>query len=189
MIMIWPVPLGAGLSTVPEIDMYYRINWKLATREVRLESAANAAPALLAGYTDLGSFKHGPGKTDDTQAQLPGMQVYPENHVLYHHVQEALYHVGVQDMQTVEILLDGVRSLTIGSGNLNVAVGATSPALTVTVTPENASKEVVWTSSNKAVATVDAAGKVTGVSAGNAVITAKSVGDASISATRNVVVA
>jgi transglutaminase/protease-like cytokinesis protein 3 len=54
------------------------------------------------------------------------------------------------------------RTLTIGN----------SFTLTATVTPANATNQKVsWTSSNEAVATVDASGKVTAVAAGNATIT------------------
>jgi len=51
-----------------------------------------------------------------------------------------------------------------------------SITLVVTVTPANAdNKEVNWSSSSDAVATVDASGKVTGVKAGSATITATAV--------------
>ena len=47
-----------------------------------------------------------------------------------------------------------------------------SETLTATITPENATNQkVTWKSSNEAVATVDAAGKVTAVKAGEATIT------------------
>ncbi|MBW3095442.1 Ig-like domain-containing protein, partial [Bifidobacterium sp. 64T4] len=69
-----------------------------------------------------------------------------------------------------------VTSVTISgatSGKLSVKKGA-SAQLTATVGPSNATyKTVTWTSSNTAVATVDRTGKVTGVKAGTATITAK----------------
>ena len=59
------------------------------------------------------------------------------------------------------------------SGKLSVAKGA-SKQLGATVGPDDATyKTVTWTSSNTAVATVDKTGKVTGVKAGTATITAK----------------
>jgi len=63
----------------------------------------------------------------------------------------------------------------------SVAIGATSQ-LTATITPSNATnKNVNWSSSNTAIATVSASGLVTGVAAGTANITATSV-DGSYSA-------
>lgn len=51
-----------------------------------------------------------------------------------------------------------------------------SAALSATVLPENADdKSIVWSSSNPSVATVDGSGKVTAVTAGTAIITAKTV--------------
>ena len=118
------------------------------------------------------------------------MQGLADNHVLYHHVQDALYKQGVQDMKSVKIYVDRPRSISIGAGTLNVAVGANSAPLNVTATPSGATdKEVVYTSSNTAKATVNEKGVVHGVAAGNAVITAKLKSDETISATRNVTVA
>ena len=168
--------------------MFYRINWHAATRRVLLESNANAAPAAIGGaYTNLGTFEH------DNEAEkstgLNGMQGLADNHVLFHHVQDALYKQGVQDMQSVKIYVDRPRSISIGSGTLTVAVGTDSAALSVTVTPAGATnKEVVYTSSDEAVATVNEKGVVHGVAAGSAVITAKLKSDNTITATRNVTV-
>ena len=55
--------------------------------------------------------------------------------------------------------------------------------LVATVLPENATnKSVTWTSSNEAVATVDANGKVTAVAVGEATITATTTDDSNLSA-------
>ena len=56
-----------------------------------------------------------------------------------------------------------------------------STQLTATVKPAGASQEVIWSSDNNAIATVDESGKVTGVKAGRAVITATSKEDSSVS--------
>ena len=169
--------------------MFYRINWHAATRRVLLESNANAAPAAIggAGMTNLGTFEHDVPGVDD--AGLPGMQQLPKNHVLFHHVQDALYKQGVQDMQSVKIYVDRPRSISIGTGTLNVAVGADSAPLSVTPTPAGATdKDVVYISSDETKATVNKKGVVHGVAAGNAVITAKLRSDDTITATRNVTV-
>jgi uncharacterized protein YjdB len=170
--------------------MFYRVNWHAATRRILLESNANVAPAAIggAGMTSLGTFEHDIPNGDD--AGLPGMQQLPDNHVIYHHVQDALYKEGIQDMQSVKIYIDRPRSISIGTGTLNVAVDADSDPLTVTVAPAGATdKEVTFSSSDEAVATVNDKGIVHGVVAGNAVITATLKSDNTITATRNVTIA
>src|SRR6218665_3173649 len=65
-----------------------------------------------------------------------------------------------------------VTSVAIAPSSLSVAVGLTQQ-LTATVEPADVpKKEVFWRSSNEKTATVDATGKVTGVEAGVAIITA-----------------
>lgn len=67
-----------------------------------------------------------------------------------------------------------VESVEVAPSELKMVVGDTSDPLTATVTPDDASNtEVTWSSSNESVATVDA----------NGVVTAKAVGDATITAT------
>jgi hypothetical protein len=168
--------------------MFYRMNWHPATRRVLLESNDTAAPAAIGGaYTNLGTFEH--DNEEEESTGLNGMQGLADNHVPYHHVQDALYKQGVQDMQSVKIYVDRPRSISIGSGTLTVAVGADSAPLSVTVTPSGATdKEVTYTSSDEAVATVNEKGVVHGVAAGSAVITAKLKSDETITATRNVTV-
>ena len=170
--------------------MFYRINWHAATHRVLLETGANSAPAAISGsgMTNLGTFEH--DHESEKSTGLNGMQGLADNHVLFHHVQDALYEQGVQDMQSVKIYVNRTRSISIGSGTLTVAVGANSAPLNVTVTPSGSTdKEVVYTSSNTAVATVNSKGVVHGVAAGNAVITAKLKSDGTITATYNVRVA
>ena len=170
--------------------MFYRINWHAATRRVLLESNASAAPAAIGGegMTNLGTFEHDNEAEESTG--LNGMQGLADNHVVYHHVQDALYKQGIQDMQSVKIYIDRPRSISIGTGTLNVAVGADSAPLAVTVTPAGATdKEVTYTTSDATKATVNDKGVVHGVAAGNAVITATLKSDNTITATRNVTVA
>ena len=65
-----------------------------------------------------------------------------------------------------------VTGITLDKNTMTISEGETQ-TLMATVLPDNAyNKEVVWSSSNQAVATVTGDGKVTGVSAGSAVITA-----------------
>lgn len=69
-----------------------------------------------------------------------------------------------------------VTGVSLDKTTASVAIGAAAQ-LTATVAPENADdKTVTWTSSDNAVATVDSTGKVTGVAAGTAGITATASG-------------
>ena len=60
--------------------------------------------------------------------------------------------------------------------------------LEVAAMPSGASNAVTWTSSNTAVATVDSSGRVTGIAAGSATITATSIVSNSILASHNITV-
>ena len=72
-----------------------------------------------------------------------------------------------------------VTKVSINSDDFTVKVGNTK-SLTYTITPSNATnKKVTWDTSNPSVAKVSTAGKVTGVGAGTAYITIKSVDGAS----------
>ncbi|MBD5134514.1 MAG: hypothetical protein HDT39_00915 [Lachnospiraceae bacterium] len=80
--------------------------------------------------------------------------------------------VVVTDNTTVSVPVTGV---TISQSELVLAVNATSP-LKATVTPDNATnKQVVWSSSDASVATVDNTGNVKGVASGTAKISVTTV--------------
>ena len=83
---------------------------------------------------------------------------------------------------TVAAKVIAVTSVTLDKTSLSLTEGD-SATLTATVKPDNATnKTVTWSSSNTAVATVDANGKVTAVKEGSATITAKA-GDKSATCT------
>ena len=74
-----------------------------------------------------------------------------------------------------------ITSLSIAPSSVSIAQGSTS-TLSVSVSPSNATNtNVTWSSSNPSVATVNASGLVTAVSAGSATITATSVSNTNIS--------
>ena len=73
--------------------------------------------------------------------------------------------------KSYQILPITVAEIKLSQSTLSMKKGE-SAALTVTITPENATdKSVDWTSSDTKIATVDSTGKVTAVSAGTASIT------------------
>ena len=73
--------------------------------------------------------------------------------------------------KSYQILPITVAEIRLSQSTLSMKKGETA-ALTVTITPENATdKSVDWTSSDTKIATVDSTGKVTAVSAGTAIIT------------------
>jgi hypothetical protein len=82
-----------------------------------------------------------------------------------------------------------VTGIKVTPETATINIGATQQ-LTATVLPENATnKDVTWSSSDQAIATVDATGLVTGVAPGTVTVTATSVADPTISATAAVTVA
>ena len=83
-----------------------------------------------------------------------------------------------------------VESISVGKTSVNLAADGGFHYMDAVVGPEMATnKKVNYTSSNEAVAVVDANGMVTAKAAGNAVITAKAAGDESKTATTSVTVA
>ena len=66
-------------------------------------------------------------------------------------------------------------AVTLNKATATAYVGY-GPKLAATVEPVSATEDVIWTSSDESIATVDAYGKVTGVSAGTATITATAGG-------------
>jgi uncharacterized protein YjdB len=80
-----------------------------------------------------------------------------------------------------------VTGVTMSPTSATIEIGDTY-TLTATVLPVDALlKNVSWSSSNEAVATVNASGVVTGVSSGTAVITVKTV-DGEFTATCSIIV-
>ena len=76
-----------------------------------------------------------------------------------------------------------VTSMTINPNGVTIEAGNTRQFSISTITPENASKSVTWTSSNPEVATIDKNGLATGVGAGKTTITATSTVTPSVKAT------
>ena len=82
---------------------------------------------------------------------------------------------GYTDTCTVTVVTVPVTGVELNKEAIELTIGGTE-TLVATVLPSNASnKNVTWSSSNGAVATVDANGKVTAVGVGTAIITVKTV--------------
>jgi uncharacterized protein YjdB len=99
-----------------------------------------------------------------------GTFVYPDgtNTVLFHHIRDLLYKLGVQDMQSTRITLAAgaaqipVEAIHVTPNAFSIAVNATQQ-LTVAYVPTNAStKTAVYESEDPTIATVNASGLVTG---------------------------
>ena len=105
-----------------------------------------------------------------------------------------LISLGLAAVMTLSLTACGGPKLTavnMPQGTLEVATGETATAETSYTydgeTPENAQPEVVYTSSDESIATVDETGIITGVAEGEATITA-TVGDLSASRTVSVII-
>lgn len=80
---------------------------------------------------------------------------------------------GVVDSCLVTVEGVSVESISISPSEITLTQGEYTQ-LTATITPENATdKTIKWTSSDEAIVNVNAVGKITAVSGGNATITAK----------------
>lgn len=76
---------------------------------------------------------------------------------------------------TVSPIVVHVSGVTLDKSNASISIGSTV-TLTAVVAPENASnKNIIWSSDNPSVASVDQWGKVTGITSGETLITAASV--------------
>lgn len=71
-----------------------QVVWNVNTRTALVQADGAAIPE---GYTLAGKFNH---EEDDV------LSPDPHSHVLYHHVQEVMYHIGWLNMQEVSIKVD-----------------------------------------------------------------------------------
>lgn len=139
---------------------FYQVAWNPTAKEATVQFKGAAAPS---SSTIVGFFEH-PGDVDELG--------YPESHVIYHHVQELLYHKHVENMQEVDILSANVAYVPSTSVSITdqaaVAKGATVQ-LSLTVAPANATyKTAKWGTDTPALAWVTPDGKLTGLAAGTA---------------------
>lgn len=142
----------------------YDVQYKAATREALLQPSGAAS---ISGYVNIGELEHG----DDADDNLDNVG---DNHVIFHHVQDLLYRHGEQNMQSIKIIRHRVTAMdmSIPAGVINPT---TTKQITVAFTPTNASnKDVIYSSSDPDIATVNASGLITAVDIGTVTITATS---------------
>jgi len=146
--------------------MNYQVAFNPTTKVAKVQTKGDAAGA---GFSVIGEFAHGD----------PDPLGHTHNHVMYHHVRDALYKINVLDMQSVDIQLDSEYIALTGISSLpatvNLANGATQQ-IANTFTPANASNQgVTYSTTNAAIASVSASGLITaGATDGVATITVTS---------------
>ncbi|QDH84107.1 structural protein with Ig domain [Achromobacter phage vB_AxyP_19-32_Axy12] len=138
-----------------------QISINVANPLKRLVKVDPDGTALESGYTKIGTFDH-PSTEDDIDPLGPA-----ENHVIYHHVQEALYHVkagvtpsiagfwpdNITDMQSVSISYTAppeevvIDFISLDSPTVSVAVGATVQNL-IFYNPDTATNKTLTVSSS-----------------------------------------
>lgn len=136
-----------------------QIAYNATTKEVKLQMPGDDPGT---GFTDLGDVKH-PDPDDVLE--------WSGNHVLWHHIRDALYKVGQENMQVVKITKTPLTGISVTPATTSLAEEATEQ-LTVTFAPTNASlREVAYSSSDEEIATVSSAGLITAVAEGTATVT------------------
>ena len=137
----------------------FRVVYNEVTKVALIQATGLPVPS---GSANAGTFEH--RGTDDLGSI--------ENHVLYHHVRDLLYKIGVQDMQSTKIDVSAesryvpVDAIHATPSTASIAVGATQQ-LAVEFVPTNATdKTLVYESAKPTIATVSATGLVTGVKKG-----------------------
>ena len=163
----------------------YRLGLLPASKVVLVALSPDTLPANVDGETvvSLDTFEH----TDELGDTLSG-QAYGPSHVIFHHIQEALYHRklsnpaaramfpdGMYDLQSYQFRAHGplMAATSIRASGIAVTVGAAAVPLVVKALPSGtalAASSLNFASAATATATVSAAGAVTGVAAGSTTI-------------------
>lgn len=142
----------------------YQVAYRATDKEAVIQAYGDAT---ISGHANIGDFYHrGDGNDVFNDA--------PESHTLYQHVQDLLYKVGEQNMQSVKIVFKRLTGIAVTPASVTKAAAQTQQ-ISTTFTPADASnRKLIYTSSNPDVATVDNAGLITAVATGNADITVAS---------------
>jgi uncharacterized protein YjdB len=154
----------------------YKVGYTPATGVAQVVTLGGTLPE---GAIDIGNFVHTPD--DDSDG-------YDANKVTYHFVRDLLYHQGVLDMQRVKIMAGiHVTGISVGAATTSIAVEGTHQIVTTVLPADAQNKSLTYLSADTDVATVSSSGLVTGVAAGESVVTVTSV-DGGFTATVTVTV-
>ncbi len=167
----------------------YQIAYHKNTKKAVIQFNGDALPAAEGGqaYINIGTFVHA-----DVEAAVNDLE-FDVNHVLFHHVRDALYKRSaanasntamfpdnITDMAGITITNDttyvALVSFVLAPDPVTLTVASPTQQLTVTPTPGGASNPAIasWVSSDPTKATVSATGLVTRVANGTTTITATS---------------
>lgn len=121
----------------------------------------------------LTDFTHAkPGATETAD----GVHDHPENHVLYHDVQDALYRQeGIQNMQAISIVVSKALAAESLSATPITINGAGTATIAIKYQPADVAAvnaDFTYVASDPTKATVNASGVVTRVAAGSSTVTA-----------------
>lgn len=139
--------------TTKPADASKNVTWDSSNKEVATISSTGVLKALKAGTTTI-------------TAVVPGTEIKAEKEVTVNEGGEQA------PAKSITVAADKAKN--------EIATGETL-RLTATVQPSNADQTVTWTSNKPNIAIVSESGEVTGVSAGNVVITATSVSTPTVS--------
>ena len=142
-------------------------DWTEVTKMVN--GVASAADYESATDTELAKFqcKVDDGATGSLEVGLTNLEFGSCKTFEYHTDRFSV----VKTPVTITAAPKPATGITLNKSELTLTAGE-SASLTATVTPEGSTDTVVWSSSKTGVATVDATGKVTAVTPGEATITA-----------------
>lgn len=135
----------------------FQIAYKAADKKAVVQLSGDTLPT---GYTNIGTFT-------DASADTLGS----DDKVAFHYARDELFLEGVQDMRGITLHI-APQSIDVTPATASLAVNGTRQ-LSATFTPKNVHgvDTVNWTTSNAAIATVDANGLVTAKAIGTATIT------------------
>ena len=174
----WPIPDGMEAEwqiTTAKLTEYFNQDLE-AGRPILMGGADNSQGGhefVCDGRDSRGYFHINWGWEGDGNCYCKLTSLKPSTqNINFSSSIDALIGVEPANMEVDTVYVTGV---SVAPTELTLKINETA-ALTATVAPQNATvKSVEWTSSNEKVATVDAEGKVTGMSAGEATVTATTV--------------
>lgn len=151
------VSLSLSNVTIPENSTSVTYSWKCGNDS--LNSSTNTASYTVPNTASAGTtlnfsceIKYTPATGSDQTGE------------------QTITATGSATVKAAEVVVDGI---TLNSNNVTTIKVDGTTTWGYTLSPVGASASVTWESKNPSVATVDKNGKITGISAGNAEITAK----------------